>query len=200
MFERYTEKARRAIFFARFQASRFESSYIESEHLLLGLLRESKALHRLFASSPAAVDIICNQIERHSTSRARFSTSVELPLDKKCKRILIIYAAEEADALAHKHIGTEHLLLGLLREQSCYAAQVLRDSGVTLDSARALILNGIGEEAVPRPKPEGAKASLMADRAVLHQLVDALPEEALDATFRVLENYQKWPPKGPASE
>jgi ATP-dependent Clp protease ATP-binding subunit ClpC len=111
VFERHTEKARRVIFFARYEASQFGSPYIESEHLLLGLLRESKALSvRLFASSQSAVDKIRKQVEGHTISGEKVPPSVDPPVSDECKRILL-YASEEADALAHKHIGTEHVLL-----------------------------------------------------------------------------------------
>ena len=113
MFERYTEKARRVIFFARYEASQFGSPYIETEHLLLGLLREDKALANRFLRSHAAVESISKQIEGHTTIREKVSTSVDLPLSHECKRVLA-YGAEEAERLNHKHIGTEHLLLGLL--------------------------------------------------------------------------------------
>jgi ATP-dependent Clp protease ATP-binding subunit ClpA len=115
MFERYTEKARRVIFFARYEASQFGSPYIETEHLLLGLLREDKALANRFLRSHAAIESIRKQIEAHTTIREKVSTSVDLPLSHECKRVLA-YGAEEAERLNHKHIGTEHLLLGLLRE------------------------------------------------------------------------------------
>ena len=72
MFERYTEKARRVIFFARYEASQFGSPYIETEHLLLGLLREDKALANRFLRSHAAVESIRKQIEGHTTVAKRF--------------------------------------------------------------------------------------------------------------------------------
>jgi len=80
MFERYTEKARRVIFFARYEASQFGSPYIETEHLLLGLLREDKALTNRFLRSHASVESIRKQIEAHTTIREKVSTSVDLPL------------------------------------------------------------------------------------------------------------------------
>src|SRR5437667_11076894 len=135
MFERYTEKARRVIFFARYEASQFGSPYLETEHLLLGLLREDKALANRFLRSHAAVDSIRKQIEGHRTMREKVSTSVDLPLSHECKRVLA-YGAEEAERLKHKHIGAEHLLLGLLREEESFAAQLLRERGLTLDSVR----------------------------------------------------------------
>src|SRR5439155_24206216 len=75
MFERYTEKARRVIFFARYEASQFGSPYIETEHLLRGLLREDKALTNRFLRSHASVESIRNQIEGHTTIREKVSTS-----------------------------------------------------------------------------------------------------------------------------
>ena len=133
MFERYTEKARRVIFFARYEASQFGSPYIETEHLLLGLLREDKALANRFLRSHAAVDSIRKQIEGHATIREKVSTSVDLPLSHECKRVLA-YGAEEAERLNHKHIGTEHLLLGLLREEKCFAAEILHERGLRLST------------------------------------------------------------------
>jgi hypothetical protein len=135
MFERYTEKARRIIFFGRYEASQLGSPYIETEHLLLGLLREDKALANRFLRSLAAVESIRKQIEGRTAPGEKVSTSVELPLSHECKRVLA-YGAEEAERLNHKHIGTAHLLLGLLREEECFAAQLLREQGLTLDSVR----------------------------------------------------------------
>jgi ATP-dependent Clp protease ATP-binding subunit ClpC len=117
MFERYTDKARRVIFFARYEASRFGSCYIESEHFLLGLLREDKTVVNHFFNSHAAVESIRKQIEEHTPlAGTRVSTSVDLPLSHECRRILT-YGAEEAERVRQKHIGTEHLLLGILKER-----------------------------------------------------------------------------------
>ncbi len=135
MFERYTEKARRVIFFARYEASNFGSPYIETEHLLLGVLREDKAVTNRFLQPHASVDSIRKQIEGHTTIREKISTSVDLPLSNECKRVLA-YAAEEAELLSHQHIGTEHLLLGLLREEKCFAAAILQERGLRLEAIR----------------------------------------------------------------
>ena len=135
MFERYTEKARRVIFFARYEASQFGSPDIETEHLLLGLLREDKALTNRILRSHASVESIRQQIEGHTTIREKVSTSVDLPLSNESKRVLV-YAGEEAERLNHKHIGTEHLLLGLLREEKSLAAQILMERGLQLGQVR----------------------------------------------------------------
>jgi ATP-dependent Clp protease ATP-binding subunit ClpA len=96
MFERYTEKARRVIFFARYEASQYGSPSIESEHLLLGLMREDKAIPR------SHIESIRKEIESHIRIRERISTSVEVPLSQECNGILN-YAAEEAERLGDKH-------------------------------------------------------------------------------------------------
>jgi len=135
MFEKFTEKARRVVFFARYEASQFGSPYIETEHLLLGLLREDKALSNRFLGPPGAPEAIRREIEQHTTIREKIHTSVDLPLSNENKRVLA-YAAEEAEQLSHHHIGTEHLLLGLLREEKCFAAKVLHDHDVHFDRVR----------------------------------------------------------------
>jgi ATP-dependent Clp protease ATP-binding subunit ClpA len=141
MFERYTEKARRVIFFARYETSEFGAPSIETEHLLLGLLREDKALADRFMPPNAPVESIRKQIEAATTVREKIPTSVDLPLSHECKRILA-YAAEEAERLNHRHIGTVHLLLGMLRETDSLAASILRAHGVALDEVRTRATEG----------------------------------------------------------
>src|SRR5213082_2982098 len=158
MFERYTEKARRVIFFARYEASQFGSPYIETEHLLLGLLREDKALTNRFLRSHASVESIRKQIEGHTTIREKVSTSVDLPLSNECKRVLA-YAAEEAERLSHRHIGTEHLLLGLLREEKCFAAEILHERGLRLSSIREELARSSQEKAAPQRQRESSLLS-----------------------------------------
>lgn len=136
MFERYTEKARRIIFFGRYEASQFGSKYIEPEHLLLGLLREDKSLAHHFLKTPAAIESIRDQIAARALAGPAGSTSVDLPLSHESKRILA-YAAEEAARLKHRHIGPEHLLLGILRQSNCLAAIMLAERQVGIEAARA---------------------------------------------------------------
>ncbi len=102
------------IFFARYEASQYGSPYIETEHLLLGLLREDRALVKRFLREVHSEEGIRAEIERHITRGERISTSVEVPLTLESKKILNL-AAEEADRLGHRHIGTEHVLLGAWR-------------------------------------------------------------------------------------
>ena len=135
MFERYTEKARRIVFFARYEASEFGSSAIETEHLLLGLLREDKAIANRFLPSNDSVASIRQRIRALTPLREKISTSVDLPLSHESKRVLA-YSAEEAEKLKHGHIGPEHLLLGLLREEKSLAASLLQERGLAIERVR----------------------------------------------------------------
>ena len=177
MFERYTEKARRVIFFARYEASQFGSPYIETEHLLLGLLREDKALTNRFLRSHASVESIRKQIEGHTTIREKVSTSVDLPLSNECKRVLA-YAAEEAERLSHKHIGTEHLLLGLLREEKCFAAEILTERGLRLPAIREELQRTTQEKA---PIQQSAsKGGPRSEQSMLAEFSRDLTQSAMD--------------------
>src|SRR5688500_12456578 len=148
MFERYTEKARRVIFFARYEASQFGAPAIEPEHLLLGLMREDKTLTaRFFPRAQVSIESIRKEIEGRTLLREKISTSVELPLAPETKRVLA-YAHEESDRLQHRHIGTEHLLLGLLREERSMAAEILYERGLRPAAVREDVAPATG--AAPR--------------------------------------------------
>lgn len=145
MFERYSEKARRAIFFARYEASQFGRSFIESEHLLLGLVREDKSLLTMLRI-PDAEKLRKRIEERMPATGERVSTSLDLPLSDECKRALT-YAAEDAELLGHKHIETWHLALGLLRHEKSAVAELLRENGMD----RATLLELVRAKPVDPP-------------------------------------------------
>ncbi|HZR28139.1 MAG TPA: Clp protease N-terminal domain-containing protein [Terriglobales bacterium] len=136
MFERYSEGARRAIFFARYEASQFGSSHIETEHLLLALMRENKTLGNVWLTPEGARNIRL-KIESAGKNQKKISTSVDLPLSSECKQVLS-NAAEQADHHSNSYIGTCHLLLGLLSQQSCLAAQLLTQYGITAEQIQGL--------------------------------------------------------------
>jgi Clp amino terminal domain, pathogenicity island component len=172
MFERYTEKARRTIFFARYEASQFGSPYIESEHLLLGLLREDKALaHTLLPHG--GVESIRKDVEGQTVIREKVSTSLDLPLSDECKRILA-YGMEEADKLSHRCIGTSHLLLGVLREQDCFAAKLLHERGIALETAREQIGSNPPEQVGHTPKSPGLPAGYTSHRLLYNRAAETL--------------------------
>ena len=136
MFERYTEKARRVIFFARYEASQFGSPVIDTEHLLLGILRDHARIRRMLPAG--AAEAIRAQIDARIEIREKVSTSLDLPLSNASKRVLA-YGAEEAERLNHRHIGSEHLFLGLLREENSLAAKLLEPFGVKLEQFRTKV-------------------------------------------------------------
>lgn len=195
MFERYTEKARRVIFFARYEASQFGSPYIETEHLLLGVLREDKALTNRFLRTHGSVESIRKQIEGHTTIREKVSTSVDLPLSNEGKRVLA-YAAEEAERLSHRHIGTEHLLLGLLREEKCFAAEILHERGLRLSAIREELkskshISEPGSHSTDAPVLRAIQSDLtqLASEGQLHAFVGR--EKEMEALIRLLGRSSK---------
>jgi hypothetical protein len=188
MFERFTEKARRVIFFARYEASHYGSPYIETEHMLLGLLREEKRILQLVPSVNG--ESVRKQVDAATHRGPTVPTSVDLPLSSENKRVLK-YAAEEADRLSQRHIGTEHLLLGLLREKDCFAAQLLRERGADLATVREKI------EKQPSWVPEVPNYS----RGVLHSAdkatieihgVPRTAETILEAVKRCRQDPWQW--------
>jgi ATP-dependent Clp protease ATP-binding subunit ClpC len=169
MFERFTDKARRVVFFARYEASQYGSPYIETEHLLLGLLREDKGLTYRFLRPPGTAEAIRKAVEQHTTIREKIETSIDLPLSNENKRVLA-YASEEAERLSQQHIGTEHLLLGLLREEQCFAAKVLHERGVRLEQVREELRK------LPLEPPQRAKnPSAQFSRDLVRDLVQLQP-------------------------
>ncbi len=133
MFERYTEAARRALFFARYEASELGAMAIETEHILLGLVRDARVLAML-PSLP--LERLRAEIDGRAVAREKVPTSMEIPFTADTMRVLQ-FAAQEADDLRHAHIGVEHLLLGLLREEHSIAGSALAAHGVRLGDVRA---------------------------------------------------------------
>jgi len=155
MFERYTEKARRVIFFARCEASRYGSPCIETEHILLGLLREDRARMKQFLGETDFELEIRTEIERRITAHERIPTSAEVPLTAECRQILN-FAGEEADRLGHRSVGTEHLLLGMLVMEGSLAAEILQARGLKLGQVRQQLHRIAGAAG----KPERQRSAL----------------------------------------
>ena len=156
MFERYVEKARRVIFFARYEASQLGSPYIETEHLLLGLLREDRSLRNKLPSG--AAEQIRKRIEEGAPRLECISTSVDLPLSKDSKKALH-YAAEESKALGHDHIDCGHLALGILCVENSTVAVLLGEFGIDYAGYREAVA-----EPAALPPPE-IDAPLLASTA-----------------------------------
>jgi ATP-dependent Clp protease ATP-binding subunit ClpC len=177
MFERYTERARRVLFFARYEASQLGSVSIETEHLLLGLIREGKGLtSRIFQRNQVQLENIRREIEGRTVLRERVSTSIEIPFSSESKRVLQA-ASEEADRLMHNYVGTEHLLLGILREERTLAASILMEKGVRLTTVRDDIVQLLNEKttvAKPRESPLLAEFSRDLTDMAAHNALDPL--------------------------
>lgn len=136
MFERYCEDARRAIFFARWEALQCGSARIETEHLLLGLAHEvDSKVNQLFHLDAHAETFRSRLGVLHCATE---QPQKDIPLSNPSKRVLA-YTAEEAERLRSKPIGTEHLLLGLLREKKSDVSAALANDGIDLRSARTVI-------------------------------------------------------------
>jgi ATP-dependent Clp protease ATP-binding subunit ClpC len=134
IFAQYGQSARRAIFFARYEATQFGSGMIDTEHLLLGALHENdNRLNSLFAGSDTLRAIVADA-RTHLTAGEKTRISRGLPLSPDCKRILA-HSQEEADRLNHR-VGVEHLLLGILREENSSASEILKRHGLQLSVLR----------------------------------------------------------------
>jgi ATP-dependent Clp protease ATP-binding subunit ClpC len=137
MFERYTERSRRVIFFARYEALQYGSPVISPEHVLLGLLREDKSLSaRYFPYTPTITpDKIRRDVEERIVVRDRMPQSSELHLSADTKRVLVI-ANEESRILKQRTVAPEHILLGIIRHSTSVAAEVLSGYGMRPQDVR----------------------------------------------------------------
>ena len=137
MFERYTEKARRVIFFARYEALQYGSQVISPEHILLGLMREDKTISARYFPfrHNLTVEAIRREVEERIVLRERIPQSAELHLAPETKQILQ-FAGNESQQLQSRNIGPEHLLLGLVRQERSIAAEILFQYGVRLKDVR----------------------------------------------------------------
>jgi ATP-dependent Clp protease ATP-binding subunit ClpC len=135
-FDRFTDRARRVLTLAQDEAQRFDHSYISTEHLLLGLLRETDGTAALVLANLDVEPMKVKQAVEFIVGRGDRPVVGEIGLTPGGKRVIEL-AIVEARSLDHHHIGTEHLLLGLVRETEGIAAGVLESMGVTVDRARA---------------------------------------------------------------
>ena len=147
MFERFTERARKVIILAREEAIRLGHNFVGTEHLLLGLIREGDGLAvAILKKLNVNVSALKAEIEKIVAVGTEFSPAGEIPFTPQAKKVLE-YAISEARSLGHNYIGTEHLLLGLIREGEGIASLVLRDFGVSVAAAKAQAQELLGEQA-----------------------------------------------------
>jgi|CXWL01.1.fsa_nt_gi ATP-dependent Clp protease ATP-binding subunit ClpC len=154
MFEKYNEKARRALFFARYEASKLGSRVIESEHVLLGVLREGEEMvNELFRRFHIKPDEIRREIEGERVFVERISSTAELPLSEESKKILA-YASHEAESMLHQTVGSEHLLIGVLRVEGSLAQRILVQHGLDAYTVREEVLAIAKERDASQQKKE----------------------------------------------
>ncbi|MFN2239347.1 MAG: ATP-dependent Clp protease ATP-binding subunit [Thermoanaerobaculia bacterium] len=154
MFEKYNEKARRALFFARYEASKLGSRVIESEHILLGVLREGEdIIKEIFNRFNIKPEQIRREVEGDRLFVDRISSSAELPLSEEAKKILA-YASHEAESMLHQYVGTEHLLIGILRVESSTAARILTSKGLNVYGVREETISILKEREADKQKKE----------------------------------------------
>ena len=156
----FTERVRKVLAMAREEAARLHHEYVGTEHILLGLIREGEGVAAAVLQNLSVdLDEIQQKIEETvKKGKAAQTTGPDLPYTSRAKKVLEL-AMSEARELNHSYVGTEHLLLGLLREEKGIAAQVLTDTGVNLDAARAetLRLLGTGDAAGRRRGAAGQR-------------------------------------------
>ena len=149
----FTERVRKVLAMAREEAARLHHEYVGTEHVLLGIIREGEGVAAtVLQNLSIELDDIHQKIEQGvKKGHAGQTTGPDLPYTSRAKKVLEL-AMDEAQELHHAYVGTEHLLLGLLREERGIAAQVLVDAGVTLDRARGETLRVLGTD-MPAASP-----------------------------------------------
>ncbi len=141
MFEKFTERGRKVIIFAREEAEKRQNDYLGTEHLLLGILRDEDSLPMVILKKMGlSVDELRMEIERNLPTGSNILTFGDIPFTPRAKKVLEL-AVEEARLLGHSYIGSEHLLIGLIREESGIAGKILRSLGANLLGVRQLAIN-----------------------------------------------------------
>jgi len=184
MYERFTDRARKVMALANQEAQRFNHEYIGTEHILLGLVKEGSGVGATVLKN-LDIDLrkVRLEVEKLVKSGPDMVTMGKLPQTPRAKKV-IEYAIEEARNLGHNYVGTEHLLLGLLRERDGVAAQVLMNLGLKLEEVREEVLNllgaGVETEASPETKEAKAKSRTPALDSFGRDLTELAREGALD--------------------
>jgi len=192
MFERFTDRARKVMALANQEAQRFNHEYIGTEHILLGLVKEGSGVGaNVLKNLDVDIKKLRLEIEKLVKSGPDMVTMGKLPQTPKAKKV-IEYAIEEARALNHNYVGTEHILLGLLRESEGIAAQVLMNLGLKLEDVRQEVLNllgagvdtssyqNMGMKMTPAAGQKGAKSKTPALDSFGRDLTELAAKDELD--------------------
>src|SRR6186713_901177 len=173
----FTERVRKVLTMAREEAARLHHEYVGTEHILLGLIREGEGVAAsVLQNLNVELDEIQQKIEETvKKGKAGQSTGPDLPYTSRAKKVLEL-AMSEAREVNHSYVGTEHLLLGLIREEKGIGAQVVIDSGITLAKARAEMVRVLGEGMPTRTHVPRASAPQQSLWASSGELSPDLPE------------------------
>ena len=164
MFERFTERARQVVVLAQQEARSLRHDFIGTEHLLLGLLREEEGLAaRVLASLGVGYDDVVGRVTEIVGAGDEVTTG-QIPFTARAKKVLEL-ALREALSIGHNYIGTEHILLGLLREGSGVAAGILGDLGLDAERVRGEVITTLGPHAVGEPIADPARRRRFRPRA-----------------------------------
>jgi len=200
VFEKFTEKARRVMFFARYEASQFGAESIGSGHLLLGLLREAEKtstglLERMGVQSSLLRERLIAALTPRDRKITPSSTSIDIPMEEEVKRILQ-HAASESAKLNHKNVGAEHLLLGMLKEDQSLAGRLLKEMGADLIAAKEILLEATKEEKISKKKKEhpllsefARNLSELAERGIFDNLIGR--EMEIERIIQILSRRRK---------
>src|SRR5262245_18173919 len=144
MFDRFTDRAKKVMSYARQEAQKFNHEYIGTEHVLLGLVQEGSGVAaNVLKHMSVDLEKIRHEVEKIVKTGPTTVTMGQLPFTPRAKKVLEL-SMEEASQLSHNYIGTEHLLLGLIKENEGIAAQVLMNLGVKLEDVREEVLEFLG--------------------------------------------------------
>ncbi|HZM70710.1 MAG TPA: ATP-dependent Clp protease ATP-binding subunit [Candidatus Cryosericum sp.] len=196
MFEKYTERAKKVLFLARYEASQMGSKVIGSEHLLLGLVKEGdEMVQELFQKSNVNVELLRAEMEARGPSGEKQVTPIEIPFSEEAKKVLAC-AEEEAERLLHPHVGDEHILLGLLRVEDSAAGRALAEKGMRLYALREHTVAAWKQRSLPRKVKEtpflnefGRDLSELAARQAFDPLIGR--EAELERMVQVLSRRRK---------
>jgi ATP-dependent Clp protease ATP-binding subunit ClpC len=196
MFEKYNEKARRALFFARYEASKLGSRVIESEHILLGILREGEeTVAALLQRLQVKPEDLRREIEGERVFVERISSTAELPLSEESKKVLA-YASHEAESMLHSTVGSEHLLIGILRVEGSVAMKLLSQHGLVLEQVREEVISIAKDREASQQKKElpvlseyGRDLTLLAAQGVFDPLIGR--EREVERIIQILSRRTK---------
>jgi len=187
MSNRFTERAQRVILIAQEEAKRLNHDYVGTEHILLGLIALGEGVAaQVLANLGVDLRRVRSEIEKIVGTGDNVMLLGEIPFTPRAKKVLE-YAVEEAQHMGHSYVGTEHLLLGLIREEEGVAARVLENLGLRLDVVREEVLNLLGEGQAPHAGGQGAGAGQAASPTRTKSKTPTLDEFGRDLTVMARE-------------